>query len=85
MVNSKSNGIVVDVSAMTTMRQIKEWQTANASVDIDAIAKQMALYVSSWDYTGDCKNPDSYMDLTPVQWRGVLSEVTSSIANLFQE
>lgn len=83
---AKSNGVVVDVSALTTMRQIKEWQQANASVDLDKMAEQMAVFVTAWQYEGlDPKNPESYLDLTPAQWRHVLQEVTGAIANLFQE
>lgn len=82
---AKQNGVVVDVSALTTMRQIKDWQQANANVDLDEMAKQMALFVKVWDYAGEPNDPDAYLDLTPAQWKHVIQEVAGAIGNLFQE
>jgi hypothetical protein len=82
---ASKNGWKVDLSGWTTMKAIREWQTANRAMDIDEINRIMAEVITSWPLAGDPSKLESYDDLSPQDWKTAAQEVSRVAGDIFRD
>jgi len=81
--DSSPVAIGVDLSHWK-MKDIHRWQDCAGRGDFLAMNEIMAGVVTSWPYTYDPAEIDSYGELKPAEWAGVAMEVGNAVAESFQ-
>lgn len=79
------NGWMVDVSDITIMQPVFDWNKAVRTGDGDAMKTMMSKRIKTWPFELDPSKETSYGQLTPKQWLECQKKVGEAISGVFQE